>query len=148
MTYEQYRTILSLGGPGYARAGQHASNVLAVVRRDLADRVHDAGVDPYYQNEKLITFFEWLEKEWDEPVWPAASAEPLDVYTDVLARTMLNGVFEREELADLWELYPEVGEFDFERIHVHARSLLPSSPSTDDYFVAMAYFAERAEKEI
>jgi hypothetical protein len=46
------------------RAGQSFSNVLNKIRPDLADAVISTEVDPFYNNDNLNKFFEFLLENW------------------------------------------------------------------------------------
>ena len=47
------------------RAGQVASNTLERFRPDIADRVRgNPTLDPYYKDENLNAFYEFVEKVW------------------------------------------------------------------------------------
>jgi len=46
------------------RAGQAAFNSLNEIRPDLSERVRTTGLDPFYQDDRLTDFFEFVAKNW------------------------------------------------------------------------------------
>lgn len=66
LTFEQYFAIYSLGWPTSIRPGQHAFNLLVIVRPDLSERIRTTELDPFYSyaQGRLSRFFEWVEHEW------------------------------------------------------------------------------------
>jgi hypothetical protein len=48
------------------REGQRAFNLLTVMHPMLAERVRTSPLDPFYRDERLPAFFEFVAAEWDE----------------------------------------------------------------------------------
>lgn len=48
------------------RRGQAAFNLLHVLRPDLADLVRGSEHDPFYTDERLPAFLEWLGERWHD----------------------------------------------------------------------------------
>lgn len=65
-TYEQYVGACFTHRQSFPtqRAGQAAFNVLHALRPDLSEQVRATDLDPFYQDDRLADFFEFVEKEW------------------------------------------------------------------------------------
>ena len=46
------------------RDGQRAFNVLWACRPDLAEQVRGTAIDPFYRDEMLPSFYEWVGENW------------------------------------------------------------------------------------
>ena len=46
------------------RSGQAAFNTLHEVRPDLSERVRGTGLDPFYRDERLKEFYDFVEANW------------------------------------------------------------------------------------
>lgn len=46
------------------RAGQWAFNTLVRMRPELANRLKATGYDPFYDDEKLPVFYDWVDEMW------------------------------------------------------------------------------------
>ena len=46
------------------REGQTAFNVLHEMRPELANKIRGGTIDPFYRDDKLPYFVEWLEGDW------------------------------------------------------------------------------------
>ena len=66
MTFEEYVTEVNkeFRSPKGWRHGQAAFNVLRTVREDLASQVHRSSRDPFYNDSKLPSFYEWVGNNW------------------------------------------------------------------------------------
>lgn len=49
------------------RVGKTAANDLAVVRLDLAEKMADTNIDPFYNDSRLPLFEQWLRDNWNKP---------------------------------------------------------------------------------
>lgn len=64
-TFGEYVTrFTSPHAPGQ-REGQRAFNLLAAMHPVLAERVRLTRVDPFYRDDRLPAFFEFIAAEWD-----------------------------------------------------------------------------------
>jgi hypothetical protein len=52
-----------LARPEQWRRGQAAYNALHELRPDLARRINGSEVDPYYRDERLGIFYQWVEDQ-------------------------------------------------------------------------------------
>lgn len=48
------------------RVGQTAFNVLWKLRPELAEQVRVTEANPYYLDDRLPAFYEWLEQHWED----------------------------------------------------------------------------------
>lgn len=53
--------------PDALRKGQFAMNLLSARRPDLYDRLmqEDRELDPFYSDDRLPAFFDWLRENWN-----------------------------------------------------------------------------------
>lgn len=58
-TYQMLR-----GAPDNWRMGQTAFNVLVNVRPDLSEQVRGTDLDPFYKDDRLLAFYQWVEENW------------------------------------------------------------------------------------
>lgn len=72
LTYEMFRhdyEVLTLNrreeGISEWRDGQRAFNMLHNLRPDLAEVVRGEVNDPFYSDDNLPSFWQWLEASWD-----------------------------------------------------------------------------------
>ena len=69
----------------------------------------------------------------------------LEMHLDVMSRWALRLAFEAWT-EDAWEAhFPEVGEFDFERILAAAEELLPGEVALEEFQKSYEWFEKRAE---
>lgn len=47
------------------RRGQTYMNLLWIARRDLYDQVPGTGLNPFYEEEDVPAFLDWLAEKWD-----------------------------------------------------------------------------------
>lgn len=67
MTYAEFYAHFMQTVPGKGqRRGQTLYNTLYNVRQDLADRLERRGVDPYYDDSKVVPCLDWLSEEWNK----------------------------------------------------------------------------------
>ena len=72
----------------------------------------------------------------------------LETHLDVLSRSALHLAFEAWA-EDAWERhFPDVGEYDFERILTATRELLPADAAAEEFGEAYAFFEARAEEVV
>lgn len=70
----------------------------------------------------------------------------LEHHLDIAARWSIRMAFEAWS-EEAWEGYfPEVGQFDFERIIESAEQLLPADVTSEEWQKTYDYFADRAEE--
>lgn len=74
-------------------------------------------------------------------------ADELSRHLEVLARWAVRWAFE-SWADDAWEgHFPEVGQYDFERIIDHAKALLPPDVTIQEFGESYAFFEARANAE-
>jgi hypothetical protein len=69
----------------------------------------------------------------------------LQEQVDVMARWVLRAAFEAWAEDHGWEDVPEIGEYDYDRIMVHALTLLKDDVDMGEYSRAYEFFKERAQ---
>lgn len=65
-TFGEYVTRFASHPIAGLREGQRAFNLLVVMHPTLAEKVRGSMIDPFYQDERLPAFFEFVAAEWDE----------------------------------------------------------------------------------
>lgn len=73
MTYQEfewevYKTFVerSDDGPNAWRLGQTYFNVLTYANNELADEVRGTNIDPFFVDDRLGTFLEFVRARWSE----------------------------------------------------------------------------------
>jgi hypothetical protein len=65
-TFEEFTlrvTLAQVRNPSW-RAGQTAFNVLWDMRPDLSEQVRSTSLDPFYVDERLPEFYEFVKENW------------------------------------------------------------------------------------
>ena len=66
MSYETFITTcmrMRTRNPAW-RKGQTYYNVLSQVRPDLCERIRTSKLDPFYMDERIPAFLEWVKANW------------------------------------------------------------------------------------
>lgn len=73
------------------RAGQAAFNTLYMVRPDMADQIRGGALDPFYVDDRLPAFWDWIQSQTgdDRPVTKDGTVltdEQIQAYADEAER--------------------------------------------------------------
>lgn len=64
MTYAEFLTRACNPEDRRQRPGQWAFNVLHSTRPDLSEQIRSGPLDPFYRNDRLPDFFQFVEENW------------------------------------------------------------------------------------
>jgi hypothetical protein len=65
MTFAQFQDKVRYPYP-YERSGQHAYNLLMHTRPDLCGALVGSELDPFYDDDRLPAFLEWVSEHWGD----------------------------------------------------------------------------------
>lgn len=79
----------------------------------------------------------------------AEALDGLEKSIDIVARHILGRLVDSDDLGEMWELYPEIGSDDWERVVEVVQELVPEIHPTDStYEAAYNFLAERANHDL
>ena len=66
-SYQEYLKALNKSiSHEHLRTGQHAMNLLYSHNLELYEKILGSNIDPFYLNNRLGTFFNYLEEHWND----------------------------------------------------------------------------------
>ena len=69
MTFKEYLTEAAkcfIANKRTHRRGQAYWNTLELHRKDLADKIRATKIDPYYRDERVPDFIDYLKDKWNQ----------------------------------------------------------------------------------